>query len=49
MKTIICKDYKTMSKCAAEIVRGEVKKNPKAVLGFAVGTAPLGLYAEFIK
>ena len=49
MKVIIEKDYETMSKRAAEIVIGEVKKNPKAVLGFATGTTPLGLYAEMVK
>lgn len=49
MKIIICKDYETLSKRAAEIVIDEVKKNPKAVLGFATGTTPLGLYAEMVK
>lgn len=49
MKIIITKDYEEMSKRAAEIVIDEVKKNPKAVLGFATGTTPLGLYAELIK
>lgn len=49
MKLIIAKDYKEMSKRAAEIVINEVKKNPKAVLGFATGTTPLGLYAEMVK
>lgn len=49
MKIVICKDYETMSKGAAAIVIDAVKKNPKAVLGFATGTTPLGLYAEMIR
>ena len=49
MKIIICKDYETLSKRAAEIVIGEVRKHPEAVLGFATGTTPLGLYTEMVK
>ena len=49
MKVVICKDYDEMSKKAAAIVIDAVKKNPKAVLGFATGTTPLGLYAEMVK
>lgn len=49
MKVVICKDYDEMSKKAAKIVIDAVKKNPKAVLGFATGTTPLGLYAEMVK
>ena len=49
MKVVVCKDYETMSKKAAAVVIDAVKKNPNAVLGFATGTTPLGLYAEMIK
>ena len=48
MKIIITKNYEEMSERAAEIMLGVVKKNPKAVLGLATGTTPLGLYAKMI-
>ncbi|HBF86595.1 MAG TPA: glucosamine-6-phosphate deaminase [Clostridiales bacterium] len=49
MKVIIAKDYDEMSKKAADLVLSVVKSNPKAVLGLATGSTPLGLYAEMIK
>ena len=48
MKIIITKDYEELSAKAAEIMLGIVKQNPKAVLGLATGTTPLGLYAKMI-
>lgn len=48
MKIIITKNYEELSDRAAEIMLGVVKQNPKAVLGFATGTTPLGLYAKMI-
>lgn len=48
MKIIITKDYGELSAKAAEIMLGIVKQNPKAVLGLATGTTPLGLYAKMI-
>lgn len=48
MKIIITKNYEEMSESAAEIMLGVVKQNPKAVLGLATGTTPLGLYAKMI-
>ena len=49
MKIIITKNYEEMSERAAEIMLGVVKQNPKAVLGLATGTTPLGLYAKMIS
>lgn len=49
MKVIITENYEEMSKKAAEIVIETVKKNPNAVLGFATGTSPIGLYQNMIK
>ena len=49
MKIIITKDYEELSARAAEIMLGIVKQNPKAVLGLATGTTPLGLYAKMIS
>ena len=48
MKIIITKNYEELSERAAEIMLGVVKQNPKAVLGLATGTTPLGLYAKMI-
>ena len=48
MKIIIAKNYEELSARAAEIMLGVVKQNPKAVLGLATGTTPLGLYAKMI-
>lgn len=49
MKVIVTENYDEMSKQAAQIMIDVVKQNPKAVLGLATGTTPLGLYAEMIK
>ena len=49
MNVIITDNYEQMSKKAAEIVIDLVKKNPKAVLGFATGSSPIGLYQNLIK
>lgn len=48
MKIIITKDYEELSAKAAEIMLGVVRQNPRAVLGLATGTTPLGLYARMI-
>ena len=49
MKIIITKNYEEMSERAAEIMLEVVKQNPKAVLGLATGTTPLGLYKRMIS
>ena len=49
MKVIIVEDYEQMSKKAGEIVLDVVKKNPDAVLGFATGTSPIGLYDYLVQ
>ena len=49
MNVIITENYEEMSKKAAEIIIDLVKKNPKAVLGFATGSSPIGLYKNLIK
>lgn len=48
MKIIITKDYEELSAKAAEIMLEVVRQNPRAVLGLATGTTPLGLYANMI-
>ena len=49
MKVVIVEDYEQMSKKAGEIVLDVVKKNPNAVLGFATGTSPIGLYDYLVQ
>ena len=44
MKFIVCKNYDEMSKKAAEIMIEVVKNNPKATLGLATGSSPIGMY-----
>ena len=49
MKIIITKNYEELSAKAAEIMLGVVKQNPKAILGLATGTTPLGMYSRMIS
>ncbi|MFR1554268.1 MAG: glucosamine-6-phosphate deaminase [Coriobacteriales bacterium] len=49
MKVIIAKDYEEMSKRAFEVMREVVKGNPRAVLGLATGSTPIGLYKNMIE
>ena len=49
MKFIVKKNYDEVSKAAAEIFIIFLQNNPKAVLGLATGSTPLGLYSELIK
>ncbi len=49
MDIVICKTYDEMSAKAARVVAGAVRAEPRAVLGFATGSSPLGLYKELIR
>jgi glucosamine-6-phosphate deaminase len=49
MRVIVKKDYDEMSKLAGEIICDVVRKNPRAVLGLATGSTPLGTYKEMIR
>ena len=49
MKIIFAKDYEELSKKAAEMMLAVIRITPKAVLGLATGTTPLGLYARLIE
>ena len=49
MKVIIVENYDEMSVKAAEILTDIVKKNPKAVLGLATGSSPIGTYQNMAK
>ena len=49
MKVVITENYEEMSKKAAEVIKDIVKNKKDAVLGFATGTTPIGLYQELAK
>jgi len=49
MEVVICKTYDDLSARAATVVVDLVGQKPDAVLGFATGSSPLGLYKELIR
>lgn len=49
MKVIKVKNYEEMSAEALKVVLDVVKSNPRAVLGLATGSTPLGLYAKMAE
>lgn len=49
MLIIITKDYKELSKRAAELVLEEILKKPNLVLGLPTGETPLGMYKLLVK
>ncbi len=49
MKTVICKTYEEISKAAAEEIASIIKEKPKATLGLATGSTPVGMYRELIN
>jgi glucosamine-6-phosphate deaminase len=49
MKVIVTKDYDSMSREAAAIVRKEIEKKRDIVLGLATGSTPIGMYNELIR
>lgn len=49
MKLIVTRDYESLSKAAAEMVRKEIEKKKDTVLGLATGSTPIGMYNELIR
>src|SRR5579859_7490361 len=49
MEVIVQRDYRDMSKVAAQIVAELLNTKPNAVLGMATGSTPLGLYQELVR
>jgi len=49
MLVIVKEDYNAMSREAARIVAGHLRKKPNLVLGLATGSTPLGTYRELIR
>ena len=49
MEVIIQRDYKSLSRVAAEVIVEVLNAKPNAVLGMATGSTPLGLYQELVR
>ncbi len=49
MKIIKAKDYKDMSRKAANIISAQVIMKPDCVLGLATGSTPIGTYKQLIE
>jgi glucosamine-6-phosphate deaminase len=49
MDIIIRENYEEMSKYAAGVIAGFVRKKPDCVLGLATGSTPIGTYRELIR
>ena len=49
MDVVICRSYEELSKAAAAVVADLVNHKPNAVLGFATGSSPVGLYQELAR
>lgn len=49
MKIIKAKDYKDMSRKAANIISAQVIMKPNCVLGLATGSSPIGTYDQLIE
>lgn len=49
MRIIKAKDYKEMSRKAANIISAQVLMKPNAVLGLATGSTPIGTYEQLVE
>ena len=49
MKIYKAKDYKDMSRKAANIISAQVIMTPNCVLGLATGSTPIGTYAQLVE
>ena len=49
MQFIVCDSYEEMSRSAADIIADAVKADPRAVLGLATGSTPVGMYRELVR
>lgn len=49
MKIIVEKDYESLSKKAAILVKTQIEEKKNSVLGLATGSTPVGMYNELIR
>ncbi len=49
MEVIVKETYEEMSRLAAELIADVIRRKPRAVIGLATGSTPLGTYKELIR
>jgi glucosamine-6-phosphate deaminase len=49
MEVVIKENYEEMSKLAAQMIADVIRQKPRAVLGLATGSTPVGTYQELIR
>ncbi|WP_122639217.1 glucosamine-6-phosphate deaminase [Romboutsia sp. Marseille-P6047] len=49
MRIIVCENYESLSKKAAQIVGSQIILKPNSILGLATGSTPVGMYKNLIK
>lgn len=49
MRIIVAKDYKDMSRKAANVISAQIITKPDCVLGLATGSSPIGLYDQLVE
>lgn len=49
MRIIVAKDYKEMSRKAANIISAQIITKPDCVLGLATGSSPIGTYDQLVE
>ncbi len=49
MRIIVCENYQSLSKKAAQIIGSQMILKPNSVLGLATGSTPIGMYKNLIK
>ena len=49
MEVVVKESYEEVSKLSAEIIAEVIRRKPRAVIGLATGSTPLGTYKELIR
>lgn len=49
MRILVCSDYESMSKKAAQIILSQITLKPNSVLGLATGSTPIGMYKNLVE
>lgn len=49
MRIIVCENYESLSKKAAQIIGSQIILKPNSVLGLATGSTPVGMYKNLIR
>ena len=49
MRVLVTPDYRTLSRDAADMVTGALRRKPDLALGLPAGNTPLGMYEELVR